>query len=130
MVVVVVVVPQGREELTVYITCASPHLIARNLTLAFDLPGTTRDSIAIDFVRDGKPYTGDVINLSGTATASYNSKDVVSANQVNIGGLTLDNVNYSLGVTLAATITPKAIIEALRKTLDRVNLHHAEIFSP
>ena len=44
----VVVVPQGREELTVYITCASPHLIARNLTLAFDLPGTNIRVIAKD----------------------------------------------------------------------------------
>lgn len=32
----VVVHPQGADELTVYITCASPHLIARNLSLAFE----------------------------------------------------------------------------------------------
>ncbi|MGR4863099.1 xanthine dehydrogenase family protein molybdopterin-binding subunit [Caulobacter sp. LARHSG274] len=32
----VVVNPLGPEELAVYIACASPHLIARNLSLAFD----------------------------------------------------------------------------------------------
>ena len=29
-----------------------------------------------------------------------------------------------------ATITPRAIIETLKKTLEQVNLHHAEIFNP
>jgi aerobic carbon-monoxide dehydrogenase large subunit len=33
----VVVCPQGQDELIVYITCASPHLVARNLSLAFGL---------------------------------------------------------------------------------------------
>ena len=58
---------------------------------------------------DGKPYTGDTINISGSATATYNSKDVASATRVTFGGLTLDNGNYSLTGTQSATLTPKAL---------------------
>jgi len=39
------------------------QLIGEQRVIAFDQPGTTRDSIAIDFVRDGKPYT--VIDTAG-----------------------------------------------------------------
>ena len=38
---------------------------------------------------DGKPYTGDTVGLTGTATAAYNSKDVASATTVTFGGLSL-----------------------------------------
>lgn len=44
----VVAAPQGKDELTVYITCASPHLIARNLSLSFDMPPTNIRVIAKD----------------------------------------------------------------------------------
>jgi GTP-binding protein len=39
------------------------QLLGEERVIAFDQPGTTRDSIAIDFVRDGKPYT--VIDTAG-----------------------------------------------------------------
>ncbi len=39
------------------------QLIGERRVIAYDQPGTTRDSIAIDFTRDGKPYT--VIDTAG-----------------------------------------------------------------
>jgi GTP-binding protein len=39
------------------------RLIGEQRVIAFDQPGTTRDSIAIDFERDGRPYT--VIDTAG-----------------------------------------------------------------
>jgi carbon-monoxide dehydrogenase large subunit len=44
----VLVCPNGQDELTVYITCASPHLIARNLSLAFGLQAGNIRVIAKD----------------------------------------------------------------------------------
>jgi carbon-monoxide dehydrogenase large subunit len=44
----VVIDPHGRDELVVYITCASPHLIARNLNMAFGMPKTNIRVIAKD----------------------------------------------------------------------------------
>jgi hypothetical protein len=62
---------------------------------------------------DGKPYDVDVVSLTGTATACYNSKDVPTANLVTFGGLSLTGTgfgNYSLtATTQVATITPKAL---------------------
>ncbi|WLI89445.1 YDG domain-containing protein [Massilia sp. R2A-15] len=60
---------------------------------------------------DGKSYIGDVVALSGTASGTYNSKNVVGASSVTFGGLTLagaDASNYILTLqpALAATITP------------------------
>jgi hypothetical protein len=53
----------------------------------------------------------DAVSISGSATGSYNSKDVATATTVTYGGLTLSgtgNGNYSIG-TIARTITPKAL---------------------
>ncbi len=62
---------------------------------------------------DDKPYTGDTVSATGTATASYNTKDVTTANLVTFGGLSLTgtgNGDYTLTAsTQAATITPKAL---------------------
>lgn len=44
----VVANPEGNGELTVYISCQSPHLVARWLSLAFDLPETAIRVIAKD----------------------------------------------------------------------------------
>jgi carbon-monoxide dehydrogenase large subunit len=44
----VVVDPHGLEEMVVYITCASPHLVARNLNMAFGMPQTNIRVIAKD----------------------------------------------------------------------------------
>ena len=44
----VVAVPQGADEMIVHITCASPHYVARNLALSFDLPETSFRVIARD----------------------------------------------------------------------------------
>ena len=62
---------------------------------------------------DGKPYSGDVVGLTGTATGTYDSKDVSAATTVNYSGLSLTGAqlaNYSLTQgSSAATITPKAL---------------------
>ena len=63
---------------------------------------------------DGKAYTGDTVSITGTATGTYNSKDVATANTVTYGGLSLagaDLGNYSLTLQnpASATITPKSL---------------------
>ncbi len=61
---------------------------------------------------DGKPYTGDVVSITGTAVGTYNSKDVATASTVTYSGLSLTGAqagNYSLTVQSpsSVTITPK-----------------------
>ena len=59
---------------------------------------------------DGKPYTGDTINVGGSATGTYNSANVASASSVTFGGLTSSNSNYSLSLgSQAATILAKLL---------------------
>jgi autotransporter-associated beta strand protein len=61
---------------------------------------------------DGKPYTGDVVGITGLATGTYNSKDVATATTVTFSGLTLNGAqaaNYTVQGTAAATITPKPL---------------------
>ncbi|WP_301101408.1 YDG domain-containing protein [Propionivibrio sp.] len=63
---------------------------------------------------DGKAYTGDTVSLSGTATGTYNSKDVATATTVTYSGLSLagaDAANYSIVIQgpAAATITPRPL---------------------
>jgi hypothetical protein len=62
---------------------------------------------------DGKAYTGDVVAVTGTVTAKYNSQNVTQGNTVTFGGLALNNSNYTLTMQapVAATITPKPITE-------------------
>ena len=59
---------------------------------------------------DGLFITGDAISLSGTATGTYNSKDIASANTISITGLSLADIsspNYSilLPLTYKSVIT-------------------------
>ena len=63
---------------------------------------------------DGKWYTGDTVNFTGTATGTYNFKDVSTATTVTYGGLSLTGAqagNYSLTqqTPAAATITQKTV---------------------
>jgi len=63
---------------------------------------------------DGKPYTGDVVSLTGTAIGTYNSKNVTTATTVTYSGLSLTGAqsgNYTLTIqgTSAATITAKTL---------------------
>jgi hypothetical protein len=63
---------------------------------------------------DGKAYTGDTVNITGTPTGTYNSKDVATATTVSFGGLSLtgtDAADYTLTIQspAAATITRKAL---------------------
>ncbi|MBK1714231.1 hypothetical protein CKO43_15765 [Rubrivivax gelatinosus] len=74
--------------------------------LATQAPGSGSSS-------DGKPYSGDTIALTGTATGSYNAASVAGANTVGFGGLTLTGAqagDYVLAFgSQAATITPKTL---------------------
>ena len=47
-------------------------------------------------IGDGKPITGDTVNIIGGVTASYNSKNVASADTVTFNGLSSDNGNYTI----------------------------------
>jgi len=59
---------------------------------------------------DGRPYTGDTVSLSGTATGSYNNLNVAGASTVTFSGLSTANGNYSITApTQAATITAKPL---------------------
>ncbi|MDE2212178.1 MAG: hypothetical protein KGJ83_05575, partial [Betaproteobacteria bacterium] len=62
---------------------------------------------------DGKPYSGDGIGITGTASGSYNSKDVATASTVAISGLSLTGNTYNdyalSPASFSATITPKAL---------------------
>ncbi len=73
---------------------------------------------------DGKWYTGDVISLTGTPTANYNTRFVATANTVSFTGVTLTGAqsgNYSLTAhtSQAATITPKPIAEINAQTYSK-----------
>nr|MBP6000383.1 gliding motility-associated C-terminal domain-containing protein [Sediminibacterium sp.] len=61
---------------------------------------------------DGFPYTGDVISFVGTPTATYNSKDVLTASSVQYTGLVVagpqaNNYTLTMQPNSAATILPK-----------------------
>lgn len=76
---------------------------------------------------DGKAYTNDTVNLIGTATGNFNSKDVATASTVSFSGISLsgtDAGNYTLTphASVSNTITPKPItvtgLTASSKTYD------------
>jgi hypothetical protein len=57
---------------------------------------------------DGLWYTGDTVSITGTATGTYNSKDVASATTVTYGGLSLSGaqaLDYSLTIQSPASST-------------------------
>ncbi len=62
---------------------------------------------------DGLPYAGDVLALTGQASANYNAASVAGANRITIGGLGLAGAhagNYTLATDgVAGSITPKAL---------------------
>ncbi len=75
---------------------------------------------------DGKVYTGDVVTLGGSiSSATFNSKDVVSATTIDLAGLSLsgaDASNYSLQAQVSASITPRSVTvtpTVAAKTYDR-----------
>lgn len=76
------------------------------------------EAVGTGNVNDGKAYIGDTLNLTGTVVGVFNTKDVVSANEVTFSGLTLaglDAINYTLiphANNTTARITPKPITTA------------------
>ena len=87
-------------------TTASP--LGTASLLALEAPGTGTSS-------DGRAFTGDVVSLNGTPTGTYNSKDVATAANVTLGGLTLSGAqagNYVLAMPspITANITPAPLV--------------------
>jgi len=73
---------------------------------------------------DGKPYSGDVINFSGSP--SYNSPNVATASSVSFSSLSLDNPDYRLIIpeAVALSISQKALtatVTAPNKIYDGTN---------
>jgi hypothetical protein len=64
-------------------------------------------------IADGRPYTGDDVSLSGTASYAFNSKGVASATAITSSGLSLSGAqanHYTLTApTLSANITKKPL---------------------
>ncbi|MFV0436114.1 MAG: YDG domain-containing protein [Desulfopila sp.] len=73
---------------------------------------------------DGTAYTGDTVSLSGTATGTFNDKDVAEAIRVSFAGLSLtgaDAANYTLTPHAddpAARITRRVLTLAASKSYD------------
>ncbi len=91
----------------VYNATTTAVVVGTPVPAAAEAPGAGTTS-------DGKPYTGDTVNITGTATGTYNSKDVATASSVTFSGLTLGGAqagNYTLTIQspAAATITAKAL---------------------
>src|SRR5262249_13509841 len=81
-------------------------------------PGSfqTAETAGTGTTSDGKPYTGngDAVSLTGTATGTYNTKDVATATTVTFAGVSLTGTgsgNYTLTIQSepSATITTKAL---------------------
>jgi hypothetical protein len=76
----------------------------------------TAEAVGSGSTADGKPYTGDTVTLTGTATYAFNSKDVATATTITESGLSLSGAqagDYSLTApTLSAAITAKALTVA------------------
>ena len=89
--------------------------------------GNLRTAIPINTgsVTDNTPYQGDIVNLTGPAIGTYNSKDVLTASSVSFSGVILTGAqasNYSLTThtSTQATITKKNISEISADTKDKV----------
>ncbi len=84
-----------------------------NATLAAVVSGTptlfSSEAAGAGTASDGKPYTGDVVSFNGTATGTYDIKDV-GATTITFGGLTSSNSNYTFSFgTQASNITAKTL---------------------
>ena len=75
----------------------------------------TKEDAGTGNTGDGKAYNGDTVSITGTATGTYNSKDVGTGTIVTFAGLSLTGTqagNYSLTTQSAATgkaITAKSL---------------------
>ncbi len=99
-----------------------------NATTVASLTGTaalqTAGAPGSGAVDDGKPYTGDVVTLGGTAVATFDAKDV-GARAITVTGYELSGVesaNYQIQqpLGLTATISAKALTVAGLSAVSRV----------
>src|SRR5581483_11363989 len=73
----------------------------------------TSETAGAGTTSDGKPYSGDTVGVTGTASGTFASKDVANGINVSVSGLSLTNNSlgdYSLTApSLTANITAKAL---------------------
>ncbi len=90
----------------VYTGTTSATLSGTAALQAAEAPGTGTAS-------DGKPFTGDIMSLVGTASGTFNNKNAGNGKTVTVSGLTINGAdagNYTLTQpTATANITPRAI---------------------
>lgn len=83
------------------------------------------EAVGAGTTADGMPYTGDMVSITGTATGTYNSKNVATASAVSYGGLSLTGAqagNYTLTMQAdsLATITKKTITASFSAPVSKV----------
>ena len=116
----------NRKPLTANGTLSVPSSKTYDGTTTASVTGSaalqTTEAFGAGSATDGKPYTGDAVSLTGTATYAYNSKDVSTATAVSESGLSLTGAqatNYSLTApSFAATITARAVVLAGTRAYD------------
>jgi gliding motility-associated-like protein len=90
----------------IYDATTNANVIDAKTLQAAITPGTGTSS-------DGKPYTGDIVNIAGTPVGTYDFKDVPTATKVTYTGLSLSGAqagNYTLkiqGPSLAKIVKKK-----------------------
>ena len=82
----------------------------------------TAEAAGTGATSDGKPYAGDAVSLTGSASYAFNSKDVTTATTITASGLNLAGAqagNYILTApALSAGITPTASGMTLASSLN------------
>src|SRR5207249_8700279 len=107
------------KTLTVTGLTANNKTYAATTTGAFS--GTpslqTADAPGAGSTGDGKPYTGDAVNVGGTATGTFANKDAANGIAVSVSGNTLSGAqagDYVLAANeqsgLTANINPKTLM--------------------
>ena len=114
----------GSQSITVNPKALTMTGLAAALTKVYDattVAGVTGTAVlqasepfGTGLTTDGKPYTGDIVSITGTPIGTYNSKDVATAASVAFSGLSLTGDqagNYTLTphAPAAAAITVKPL---------------------
>jgi hypothetical protein len=81
-----------------------------NTAVVIGSPGSLQpaEAAGTGSTSDGAPYIGDAVSLTGTATGTYNSKNVATASTVTFGGVSLSGAqagDYSLTIQSPASAT-------------------------
>jgi hypothetical protein len=106
------ITPKAISETGLSVAASRVYDGTTNATVLGHAVLATAEKAGTGTATDGKPYNAaslkDLVAITGTASATYNTKDVATANMVSFGGLALNNSNYTLTMqaSVAATISP------------------------